>query len=209
MLWMRTALPGRRRPEGPVKMLYGVVALLLVVAPLGGMAVWKRVFGFYPGPSLPMLGLMVASCARSMFGTTLLRREDWRAIWLFGLFVGSMLYLRQLFSALPDLYYWGWEQGLSALVLGSVAILFIAMGNRLGVLLFAGLLASGLKIYESLNCWDYIIDPLYWLAGVVWACRHLCSRIAGAVRRGRSEGMCEQSGGTAAGDVSTEHQRAA
>jgi hypothetical protein len=35
------------------------------------------------------------------------------------------------------------------------------------VLLVAALVAFALGALESSNCWDYVVDPIYWLASIV------------------------------------------
>ena len=70
-----------------------------------------------------------------------------------------------LFGSL-DLYYWGWDREGAGWCLAALAVVFLARGNRFGVLLLAALLAHGVDALESANCWDYVIDPFYWLIGV-------------------------------------------
>jgi len=40
---------------------------------------------------------------------------------------------------------------------------FLAWGNRFGVVLLSALLAYALTALESRNCWDYVMDPFFWL----------------------------------------------
>jgi len=45
------------------------------------------------------------------------------------------------------------------------------------VLLLAALIAYACRALESANCWDYVVDPFYWMIGVVVVTR----RAAGAL----------------------------
>jgi hypothetical protein len=150
-----------------VKVLAGVVALLALCVPISGAPLCKRAFSFYSSPSLPFLGVVVAALCQHLFRFAMLRRSDWSTIWIFGAVAGSALYLHQLLFGAVDLYYWGWDRELSAWLLGSLVITFLAFGNRFGVLLLAGLLAYAVMALESRNCWDYVVDPIYWLVSVV------------------------------------------
>lgn len=149
-----------------LKVIGGLVAGFLLWLPLGGLPVWNRAFSFYPNPSLPVLGLIVAALGQRLFGVELLKPADWRAVWIFGAIAGSGLYVYPVLGGGFDLYYWGWERegavgGLAALTVG-----LLAFGNRLGVLLLVGLLGFVLHALESRNCWDYVMDPFYWVASM-------------------------------------------
>jgi hypothetical protein len=84
---------------------------------------------------------------------------------MFGACVGSVLYLHPLCFGTIDLYYWGWDRE-GPWAIGALAIAFLACGNRLGVLLLLALIAFAVDVLESTNCWDYIIDPFFWLISV-------------------------------------------
>lgn len=178
LLWLGARL-GLRRPGPRVKGLLGVVAGLALFVPLGGLPLWCRMFSYYPNPSLPMLGLVGAALGARLFGREFLPPADRRAVWIFGFGAGSLLYLNPILFGAVDLYYWGWQRDTAVWSLAAVAVGFLLWGNRLGVLLFAALVAYAGNALESQNCWDYVMDPLYWLlsAGAIGA------RLLGAARR--------------------------
>ncbi len=152
-----TAFPCRRR------LLLGVVAAGLAFLPLGGVPLWVRAFSFHPNPCLPLLGLGVVGWGRVVFERSWFGREDWLAVWSFGAVAGTVLYVHPLVATDVDVYFWGWERGVAASVLGAMAVLTIAGGLRAGLLLVAALVSLGLDVLESRNAWDYVIDPFYWL----------------------------------------------
>jgi hypothetical protein len=99
---------------------------------------------------------------------------------MFGAITGSVLYLHPIFFRSLDLYYWGWDRAGAAWALAALAGIFLAGGNRLGVLLLGALIAYSVDALESANCWDYLIDPLYWLISlgvtVSWGINRLIVR---------------------------------
>jgi len=150
-----------------VNLALGIAAVLLLFVPVGSVRLWSWFFSFCPNPSLPMLGMVCAGIWQRLFGLEVLKPADWRATWIFGAVTGSALYLHPMFVGSLDLYYWGWEHELAAGSLAVLAAAFLATGNRLGVLLLAALIAYACRALESANCWDYVVDPFYWMIGVV------------------------------------------
>ncbi len=127
-----------------------------------------------------MLGIAFAGLWFRLFEVALFKRGDWNAIWVFGCVGGCVLYLHPMMFGAVDLYFWGWDRAVSAWSVGVVAIAFLAFGSRLGILLLGALLAYRVAALESLNCWDYVMDPMYWMI----SCGVLARRgILGALRR--------------------------
>lgn len=160
-LWLAAQLQAGRRRRA-LKILFGIVTVLLLFVPLGGPPLWNRAFSFYPNPSFPMLGMVCAGLWYRLFRIRVLKPADWSATWIFGAAAGSALYLHSLLGGL-DLYYWGWDREMSAWMLAGAATLCLGRGNRLGVLLLAAAIGYAVNALESLNAWDYVIDPFYWL----------------------------------------------
>lgn len=168
-LWLWPRCAHSPRPGVVPKLIAGVATVLLLFVPVGGSPLWSRVFSFYPTPSLPMLGVISAALWLRLFNLPVFSRGDWSAIWLFGAIGGSALYLHPMIFGGVDLYYWGWDRAVAAGTVSGLAIGLLARGNRLGVLLFAALLGYALNALESQNCWDYVMDPFFWIvsAGVL------------------------------------------
>lgn len=165
LIWLGARLRIKNRSRG-IKAAFGATTILLVFIPLDGVPLWNRAFSFYPNPSLPMLGMACAALWQRLFGIAVFKPSDWKATWIFGAIAGSVLYLHPMILGSLDLYYWGWERVAAAFVLATIAIAFIAYGNRFGVLCLAALIAYSLNALESQNCWDYIVDPFYWLVSL-------------------------------------------
>jgi hypothetical protein len=167
-LWLLPRRTGRHGDHTAVtKSLVGVLSVVLLLFPFNGVALWRQLHWLMPHPSLPLIGLICAALAERLFRTAVFKRSDWTAIWVFGAVAGTALYLHYVVASGVDFYYWGWERGVSALVLGGTAVGYLILGNRLGVLLLVALLAYAFLAFDSHNCWDYVIDPFYWLASLV------------------------------------------
>jgi len=171
VLWLLfIGLGARLKALPPTRGTYlalAVVAAAALLVPIRGLPLWSWVFSCYPNPSLPMLGLLVARRLPRFAGITFFQRGDWLATWVFGAVAGSAIYLPPLLNAPVDLYYWGWDRDHAAWILAGGAVALLAAGNRFGILLLVTLVGFTLSGLESSNCWDYVLDPVYWLASVL------------------------------------------
>jgi hypothetical protein len=169
LLWLTTlwlATHCRLRQCHRVKVGFGIMTILLLFAPIGGLPLWNWAFSFCPNPSLPLLGAICAALWQRLRGNAIFKPADWSAIWCFGGIAGTVLYLHPIVLPSLDLYYWGWHPEVAVWSIAVPALIVVAMGNRLGVLFLAALVAYGLGALESHNSWDYVIDPLYWLTSL-------------------------------------------
>ena len=165
-----------------LRLAIAAAAAGVMLVPIKELQLWNWVFSYYPNPSLPILGLLIAQRSPRFLGVTIFQSADWWATWIFGAVVGSLVYLQPLiFGRGFDFHYWGWHSNYAAAALTLTAIMFLARGNRFGVLLVAALVAFAMGALESTNCWDYVVDPIYWLASVVVIVRR--GAIAGWARR--------------------------
>ena len=141
LLWCARVKPGRRTPLLAATIGLATVGLLFI--PVGGLPLWSRIFGFFANPSLPLVGIICAALWRRLFGVPVLTRTDWTSLWLFGAIGGTALYLHPMMSGRVDLYYWGWDRNAAVVTFASVAVLLLAGGQRVGVLVLVALVAFG------------------------------------------------------------------
>ena len=187
LLWGTRVDPGRRSRR---KLLFGVVAVALLLIPLGNLPLWNRAFSFFPNPSVPLIGLIYAALWQRLLGVPVFRNADWTALWLYGAAGGTTLYLLPM-TGVVDLYYWGWGRDRALFALATVTVVMLASGSRIGVLVFAALIAFALNALESRNAWDYVMDPVYWLISlgvlakrsVMWARRRSARLFSTVVSR--------------------------
>ena len=165
------------RPGARVAVATALATVLLLFAPFGSISLWNRALSYYPSASVPMLGVVGGAVWNRLSGRAIFKPTDWLAIWIFGATGGTVLYLQSAVFAPLDLYFWGWDRSVAAGGLGGLAIVFLAGGSRFGLLLLAGLLAFALGALESHNCWDYVVDPVYWLISVFALLRNLLLKL--------------------------------
>lgn len=167
IVWLVQRIPG----------LGGTAGLLLGLT-VGAAVVLSEWFGqrltfwsasLNAGLSIVMAVLVaVAICQRSR-RVKILRAQEWTSAWIFGAAASLFLYPSALGLGWRsfDSYALGWpwlDWGMSFLLFGAVAAiagLLVWRGNRFGwILAFAAVLYA-LRVQESQNFWDYVIDPLY------------------------------------------------
>lgn len=186
LLWASSRLQVRgcnRR----VNLGFGIATVLLLFLPVDGVQLWNWAFSFCPNPSLPLLGMVCAGLWQRLFGIAVFKSADWQATWIFGALAGTVLYLHPMMVGSLDLYYWGWDREGAAWCLAALAVGFLVCGNRHGVLLLAALIAFAMDALESANCWDYVIDPFYWLISVAVCATRLAWGLVAQWRRAASQ----------------------
>jgi hypothetical protein len=164
------ALAGRcgleRRGWGRLSLLSLAVIGFLAVPVLGiPIAGWVR--GLNANFSLPLTGLLAAAVWQEEFRVKLLAGSDWTAGWAFGSVAGLGLYPLALGWGNYDPYEWGWR--FSPLFVASAGLTGVLLWkrNRFGLVLLLAILAYHLRLLESSNYWDYLLDPVYWVASLL------------------------------------------
>lgn len=141
-------------------------AVVMCIAPVGGVPWMRWVFGIWTNPSLPLLGWVAAGIVQHGFGRPLFSFADRRALAVFGAVAGTILYLHAMIPGVPDLYAWGWEPKVALGVTAVLAVIFLGGGSRIGILFLLALVAHAAGALESTNAWDYVVDPVYWLVSL-------------------------------------------
>ena len=165
-LWLALLVCARLKPNRRtrvLKVLIGVVTIALLFVPISGLPLWSRAFSFYPNPSLPLLGIICAALWHRLLGLGVFKPADWTAVWWYGVVGGTVLYLHPFVFGGVDLYFWGWDRNVAVWSLAAMTVVLFVAGSRLGILLLAALLAYAVNALESQNCWDYVMDPFFWL----------------------------------------------
>ena len=124
--------------------------------------------------SVVLISLFSVWAAGELTGRKYFQTRDWRAAWIFGSVSSVILYPSALGLGPRnfDAYSlgWPWSGAESLLLFGAVTIctafLFLR-GNRFGVVLLLAMLGYVTQFQESLNYWDYILDPVYGAASLV------------------------------------------
>lgn len=151
------------------------VAAILCVVPFFGHAPRYWLSGLTPNISVPLFAVLVLSIWQHAGGKPVFRSREWRAAWIFGAAGAIALYPSALGLGSPgfDSYALGWPWlfwGQSAFFFGALALVcagLVLRGNRFGWVLVGAAICYLLRVQESHNFWDYLIDPLYAVISLV------------------------------------------
>lgn len=188
LLWTIQRLPSCRGWRG--MLVSAVLAGTVMLIPWSGQTLpyWSR--GLSANFSVTMAALLVVAILDRGFGSTVFRRRDWDAAWLFGAVASLLLYPSALGLGPQnfDSYALGWPWLFwkqSFVLFGGAA--FAAAGlllrsNRFGFVLLAAFAGYALRFQESANFWDYLIDPVFASVSLLW----VLWRIVGIALKRRS-----------------------
>lgn len=165
----------RWRPGWAWFLVAALGAIVLSVIPFFGHPPRFWLSGLTPNMSVPLLVLLAVSILQRAGGVPLWRPQEWRAAWIFGAVASLALYPSALGLGLRnfDAYSLGWPwlaSGASLVLFGAVALaagVLIWRGNRFGWILVAAAAAYLVRLQESNNFWDYLLDPLFGAVSLV------------------------------------------
>ena len=144
-------------------LLSGVLAAGFLLLPVQGMSVAGWVRGVTANFSIPFTALLAVAVWEAEFRRKWFTKADWTAAWAFGLVTGLGCYPLALGWGSFDPYEWGWSFS-PLFVAGAVlTALLLWKQNRFGLLLLLAIAAYHLHLLESVNYWDYLLDPVYCL----------------------------------------------
>ena len=106
--------------------------------------------------------------AQRLFNFNLLNLAS-RTILLLGVvLVGVVFYPLALGLSLLDPYHFGYAPSDMTVLLVSVSVIAWLRGQRaLAVVILLPLLAFDLRLFESANLWDYLLDPILFIYAVI------------------------------------------
>jgi hypothetical protein len=151
----------------PLLIVSGVVAVGVLLIPVERIALARWVASISPSFSVPLTGLLAIAAWERAFSRQVLTERDRNAAWTFGAVAGLLLYPFALGVSRIDPYEWGWSASPLFIAVGVLTAWLIWRRNRFGFLLLLAVTAFHLQLLESSNYWDYLIDPIYWLASLV------------------------------------------
>ena len=161
------------RPKGP-RWCSGLVLCALAIAslPCGGLPLARWLAGVVDHWSVPTIALLASALFQRLFGIDLLRRKDREAAWLFGGVAGLLLYPLALGWGPFDPYGLGWHFGPLFIGVAVLSVALISRDNRFGVVLVLAIAAWHVRVAESANYWDCLLDPFYCVVSIgVLGCR--------------------------------------
>jgi len=158
---------GLARRGGARLSLLGVVAIGLLPVPVRGMPVAGWLRGCNANFSIPFTALLAVAVWETEFSARLFSQRDWTAGWAFGSLAGLGLYPFALGWGRLDPYEWGWSFLPLAVISALLTSALLWKQNRFGLLLLLAILAYNLRLLESTNYWDYLLDPVYCLVSII------------------------------------------
>jgi hypothetical protein len=153
------ALSGRDLRGRGLALAFGLIAAGLVVMPVGDWPLARWLISFNANFSIPLTALLFSRVVKTSFGIRLLDGRSLLTCWIFSLIAGMALYPMALGLGRFDSYTAGWEFSWLFLLAFSVTAVLLAMKNRFAIVLMAAILAYNLRLLESTNLWDYLVDP--------------------------------------------------
>lgn len=141
----------------------GAFALAVLAIPIQGMPVARWVAGINTNFSITWTGMLAVMVWERATARSLFSQREWMAAWSVGALAGLVLYPLALGFGSVDPYEWGWHFSPLFVVIGALTGWLIWSRNYVGVLLLCAAIAFSLRLLESANYWDYIVDPVYCL----------------------------------------------
>jgi hypothetical protein len=146
----------------------GAIGIAILLVPIQGLAIARWVAGLNANFSVPLTSMFAVSVCERAFGRLLFTQREWSAAWCFGAIGGLALYPMALGLSSFDPYEWGWPFSPLFVVSGLLTAWLLWTRNRFGVVLLLAALAFQLRLLESTNYWDYLLDPIYSLVSLAW-----------------------------------------
>ena len=143
------------------------IVLLLSLVPFGENSLYDWLKGATGELSILTLFLLTGFIIRHLAGWEVISFHTRHHLYFFILLTGFLLYPATLGLSAFDPYSAGFDIVLSLLLLALSLLYWILKQRQFAVILLSVVAAWKLGIMSSLNAWDYLLDPLLWLASPV------------------------------------------
>ena len=144
-----------------------LIPAILGVLPAGQTDVSGFVLGHMGTLSASMLVLLGFQLFANVGAIEVHRTSVLRNMNIFWFATGMILYPAALGLFRTDMYSFGFRANMRWCVLGLSVAAMLCRLRILGLCLAFSVLAIQLKLHESSNLWDYVIDPWLWIAAAV------------------------------------------
>lgn len=143
------------------------VPVILGVLPIGQTDVSGFALGYMGALSASMLVLLGFQLLANIGAIEGHMPSVLRNMNIFWFATGMILYPAALGFFSTDMYSFGFHTSMHWCVLGLSVVAMFCRLRILGLCLAFSMLANLLKLHESSNLWDYVIDPWLWIAAAV------------------------------------------
>ncbi|MDQ1353374.1 MAG: hypothetical protein QG657_3680 [Acidobacteriota bacterium] len=154
--WLKKSLHGWR-----VMSVIGIISLLVCITPVGGIPLARWLISLNANFSIPLTAILFAKVWQKATGKVWVDRKTLSGFWLFGIVMGLLLYPMALGLGPYDPYSLGWKFSLLFVLIMVLTIFLLLKRTPLGIVLMLCILAYHLRLLESPNFWDYLIDPFF------------------------------------------------
>jgi len=165
------------RPSLQSILLCLVIPAVIGVLPIRQTDVSGFVLGHMGTLSVSMMVLLIFQLLLSWRFVEAFSTAAWRNMNLFWFAIGMILYPAALGLFDEDMYSYGFQNTMSWCVLCVSIAAVICKYRILGISLALSVLAHQLKLQESRNLWDYMIDPWLWIAAAIVLIAGVCRRL--------------------------------
>lgn len=178
------AVSGRSlRGRGPA-LVFGLIGAGIVLFPVDGLPLARWLISFNANFSLPLTAILFSRVVGTAFGIRLLDDRALLTCWIFAITAGAALYPMALGLTRLDPYAAGWGFSWLFVLIFSLTAVLLAMKNRFAVVLMAAILAFNLRLLESTNLWDYLVDPFLMVVSCIRLGCHVRRKAQGVGREG-------------------------
>jgi hypothetical protein len=173
-----------RKRTFSVRLAFVMICGFLPFLRWNGLALAGYVFGLYGSISIASVLLLALKAAQILTGETYFSKDE-RGITYCLLAVGGLiLYPTSLGLIVFNAYRSSFASPLFVLLLFALAIGFTMLRLRLPALLIGVCVAAfQLRLLESLNLWDYLLDPMLFFFSAALAIRYVAKRSVHLFRR--------------------------
>jgi len=157
--------------------LIGITSACLCLLPIGGVPLARWLISLNANFSLPLTAGLFAKAWHQAGGKVLLDRGALTSLWLFGTVMGLALYPMASELSFFDPYFLGWMFSPLFVFALALTVFLLIRRNRFGIVLLLCIITRNLQLLESPNFWDYLIDPFYVIASLIFTGRWLARGI--------------------------------
>ena len=141
-----------------------ITVVLVSLVPLQVTSIYRWIQGAAGELSIVTLILLTGFIARRLSGREIISYHARRHLYFLVLLTGFLLYPATLGLSAYDPYRAGFGLVLPLLLISLALLYWLLRQRQMAIILLITVTAWKLQIMTSLNIWDYLIDPLLWLA---------------------------------------------
>jgi len=160
-----------KKQTGPyLSLLILLIATAIQYVPINQFTITEWIMAINVNFSIPLLFLIVKKAVNNTFGSDipLFNSSTVETAMIFGMIAGLCLYPMALGLGPYDPYQEGFSFSWLFIVIMILNIILLLFKNPFSFVLLAAIIGYNLKLLESINLWDYFIDPFFFIAAILY-----------------------------------------